>query len=310
MIETIITQNNYKPESFHVVRHGKVVIDFNRSQAFLFGEDNMIVYIATNKVNGKSYIGQTVFTLKKRKTKHIYDTLNDNSHCYFHRAIHKYGAKNFIWKILSTVENIDILNKLETFWIQYYNSFKNGYNSTSGGNNCIGLPCSKETRKKISKANKNPSKEIRQKISKSLKNHKVSKETRKEISKSLTGKKQSLETIKKRAKANKNPSEKTRKKMSIASKGRTMSMETRKKLSIAKQNISNETRKKLSIALKDKPRLLQRGKNNSAARAIIIQNQYFDTIRKASKILNIKEHTLSYRLRISKNFKNYQYAKL
>ena len=42
LIETIMNNsNNLKPESPHVAKHEGVVIDFNCSQAFLFGEDNM-----------------------------------------------------------------------------------------------------------------------------------------------------------------------------------------------------------------------------------------------------------------------------
>lgn len=42
LIETITNNsNNLKPESPHVAKHEGVVIDFNCSQAFLFGENNM-----------------------------------------------------------------------------------------------------------------------------------------------------------------------------------------------------------------------------------------------------------------------------
>lgn len=41
LVDMIILQNNLKPESLHAVTHEGVIIDFNHSQAFLFGESNM-----------------------------------------------------------------------------------------------------------------------------------------------------------------------------------------------------------------------------------------------------------------------------
>jgi hypothetical protein len=48
------------------------------------------------------------------------------------KAIHKYGKENF------TIEELEIcdvkdLDAREIFYINFYNSYKNGYNSTLGG---------------------------------------------------------------------------------------------------------------------------------------------------------------------------------
>lgn len=48
------------------------------------------------------------------------------------RAIHKYGKENFVIKLLEECDRA-LLNEREKYWIQYYNSFENGYNSTLGG---------------------------------------------------------------------------------------------------------------------------------------------------------------------------------
>ena len=58
----------------------------------------------------------------------------------------------------------NLLNKLETMYINYYDSVNNGYNCNTGGN---GYLHSEETRKKISIANKNPSEEKRENYRKS-----------------------------------------------------------------------------------------------------------------------------------------------
>jgi transposase-like protein len=87
-----------------------------------------IIYKITNKVNGKSYIGQTRFTLEFRWRQHLHK--KDNT--YFHNAIRKYGAENFTKEILEECD-VDKLNSREIFYIAKYNTFKEGYNLTIGG---------------------------------------------------------------------------------------------------------------------------------------------------------------------------------
>lgn len=87
-----------------------------------------IIYKITNKVNGKSYIGQTRYTLEFRWKQHQHKM--DNT--YFHNAIRKYGADNFSCEILEECEVSD-LNSREIFYIAKYNTFKEGYNLTIGG---------------------------------------------------------------------------------------------------------------------------------------------------------------------------------
>lgn len=87
-----------------------------------------IIYKITNKVNGKSYIGQTRYTIEFRWKQHQHK--KDNT--YFHNAIHKYGIENFNIEILEEC-NIEDLNNREIFYIAKYDTFKNGYNLTIGG---------------------------------------------------------------------------------------------------------------------------------------------------------------------------------
>lgn len=87
-----------------------------------------IIYKITNKVDGKSYIGQTRYTIEFRWKQHQHK--NDNT--YFHNAIHKYGIENFSIEILEKC-NIEDLNSREIFYIAKYDTFKNGYNLTIGG---------------------------------------------------------------------------------------------------------------------------------------------------------------------------------
>lgn len=87
-----------------------------------------IIYKITNKVNGKSYIGQTRYTIEFRWRQHQHK--KDNT--YFHNAIHKYGIENFNIEILEECD-IEDLNSREIFYIAKYDTFNNGYNLTIGG---------------------------------------------------------------------------------------------------------------------------------------------------------------------------------
>lgn len=87
-----------------------------------------IIYKITNKVNGKSYIGQTRYTIEFRWKQHQHK--KDST--YFHNAIHKYGIENFSIEILEECDIKD-LNSREIFYIAKYDTFNNGYNLTIGG---------------------------------------------------------------------------------------------------------------------------------------------------------------------------------
>jgi len=92
----------------------------------------MIIYKATNLLNGKSYIGQTIGPLKYRIREHLHDSKKPKF--YFHKAINVYGSENFKWEVIDTTDSREKLNQLEVFYIGYYDTFgKNGYNLTTGG---------------------------------------------------------------------------------------------------------------------------------------------------------------------------------
>ena len=103
---------------------------------------NGLIYKCLCKVTSKVYIGQTVQSFERRKYDHIKESFNENLPGYnfhFHRAIRKYGTDNFIWEIILKIEeeSLEALQKTlddkETYYIEKYNSYYNGYNSTKGG---------------------------------------------------------------------------------------------------------------------------------------------------------------------------------
>lgn len=85
------------------------------------------IYRIHNNINNKDYIGQTIDIYHRwQQHKATYDD------CTIHRAIKKYGAENFTFSILEECD-VKYLDEKEIFWIDYYDSYFNGYNETSGG---------------------------------------------------------------------------------------------------------------------------------------------------------------------------------
>lgn len=111
----------------------------------------MFIYKATNKVNGKVYIGQTKTTLKARIWKHKGTYLHkDYSHLCFYKALKEYGLDSFEWEIIETVYTSQELNEREKYWIDHYKSFgEGGYNSTNGGIGIGGHKHSMEAKNKM-----------------------------------------------------------------------------------------------------------------------------------------------------------------
>lgn len=92
----------------------------------------MIIYKVTNIINNKVYVGQTIQSLNQRQIAH-YKKARLGSQTNFHRALLKYDKVNFIWEQIAKVNDKNTLNELEQFYISKFDSYKNGYNMTIGG---------------------------------------------------------------------------------------------------------------------------------------------------------------------------------
>lgn len=98
------------------------------------------IYKFTNKQNGKSYIGQSV-DISQRIKDHEQRAFNNypSNKEYeksFYRALRKYGINNFDFEILELCDK-NKLNEREKYYIELYDSYKNGYNETLGGDNVV-----------------------------------------------------------------------------------------------------------------------------------------------------------------------------
>lgn len=108
------------------------------------------IYLLTNKINGKVYVGQTW-----RSFKHRFGVNGTGyKECtYLNKAIKKYGWENFDHKKLTVALIQNDADEAEDFFINLYKSkdSKYGYNIKSGG---LNGKLSEETKKKLSILNK------------------------------------------------------------------------------------------------------------------------------------------------------------
>ena len=90
------------------------------------------IYKITNKINGHSYIGQSVHIEKRMREHKLKYNWEREKNKTLYQAFQKYGIENFSFEIIEECE-ANILNIREQFWIAHYNTYNNGYNMTCGG---------------------------------------------------------------------------------------------------------------------------------------------------------------------------------
>ena len=194
------------------------------------------IYLVTNRINGRQYVGKTVRTLAERRKAH--EGERGRSRYLIHRALHKYGPDAFEWEeVYSNVADED-LDRLEIECIAWFGSMvPRGYNLTTGGEGgklvgealerhsisthspthieaarqralgnkrALGHRHTEEAKRKMSGAGLGRlcSPKTREKRSVSLMGHPVKPETREKLRQANLGKKQSRESIEKTAAAN------------------------------------------------------------------------------------------------------------
>ena len=242
------------------------------------------VYITTNKVNNRKYVGQH---------KGKFDSRYYGSGLIISQALTKYGVENFEVQMLECCETRLELNECEKKWISYFNAVENEqfYNIAKGG----------EGGHTIAGYNDEQKQRYHDNMSKALKGRVFSEEHKRKISKSLKnaslkrcgennpfyGKTHSEETKRRiaekssRNKLGKKLTEEHKKKISESHKGKIVSLETRKKMSeiTTMRNLgskhSDETKRKISESNKVKVEISLNKKTRT-----------FDSIQECAKYIN------------------------
>ena len=147
------------------------------------------IYITTNLVNGKKYIGQKTFDHYGRGRWKTY--LGSGVH--LKNAVKKYGRENFSRDIIAITYSMEELNQLEIEFIRCHDAVesKDYYNAAHGGDLVMKyIHHSEETRARMKKSHIGMTQlvETRLKIGKAHKGKVLSKETRLRISQARKGK--------------------------------------------------------------------------------------------------------------------------
>jgi len=109
-----------------------------------------IIYLLTNTINGKRYIGFTT-NLKHRLSNHRGRAGKYGYHLA--NAIAKHGWKAFTVEVLASSKDVDYMkDMMEPYFIEFYNTFHEnglGYNMTHGGEGTFGYKRTPEQCEKV-----------------------------------------------------------------------------------------------------------------------------------------------------------------
>jgi len=219
--------------------------------------------------SGRVYIGQTINFKKRMDEYKGYDTPKSPVKVQrkLYNSFKKYGFDSHIKEIISEYDqglNNSILDEMEIYWINEYNSYTNGLNCTKGGQGTAGRIHSKETREKISNTHK---------LIQSGKGRIFSEETRRKMSNSRRGI---------------HRTEITKIKIGLGNKGKKMSETQKHKLSqsLSNRNLSDEHKKKIGR--------FNLGKKSKIRKEIYCSNgEVYEHLKDASNKLSISMSTIS-----------------
>jgi group I intron endonuclease len=200
-----------------------------------------IVYLATNRVNGKRYVGATSKGLSARRRQHEKALNAKRTTCrYFHAAIRKYGPESFDWIVLAECTGFDDALRQE---VRLISEIRPEYNLTRGGQGVSGRKMTPEQLEHHSRIRlgKKPSPdaiakivakntgrkrtaEQRERMGAARRGKSFSEEHRRNLSIALSGKKQPPEVIEKRRlkQLGRRPTAEHREKIRVALIGRKL----------------------------------------------------------------------------------------
>lgn len=233
-------------------------------------ELSYVLYVHTNKINGKFYVGITC----QKPTRRWRNGNGYKNNRYFYRAIQKYGWENFKHEILYTNLTKEEAEKKEVNIIKELHSNERdyGYNITKGGE-VIGKH-SEESKRRMSESQKKKliSKETIERLREAFRGRTHSNETKKKISESQMGSKNSF--------YGKTHTEEARRKISESVSGEKNGMYGETHSDDVKKKISEL--KKISHARGKHPR----------ARKVICEGMEFECIKDCAEYYKINYQTM------------------
>lgn len=197
------------------------------------------IYITTNLLDGKRYIGQHAYS--------IFDESYKGSGVYLSRAIKKIGKENFKVELIEWCSDQKSLDDREVYWIAKYSAVESDefYNLAKGGDGCKkGSKLSDVAKKHISESHqgekhnmygKHHTEETKLKMSKTRKGKKFSEEHKKNLSKNHANTKGENSPW-----FGKHHTEETKKKMSEKQKGKVFSDEHKHNISKNHADVSGK----------------------------------------------------------------------
>lgn len=269
------------------------------------------IYMTTNKINNKKYIGQKKFDKEGKWKKYL------GSGVAFRNAVLEYGEENFTREILAYAYSFEELNSLEIEYIKKFNAVNDRmfYNLVDGGGTVTGLKFSKDSKLKLSKRFSGRGNYFYGKryIGKENpfygKNH--SEESRKKMSISHKGKEPwnkgktnvfSEESLKRMSEAKKGKHLSEEHKFNISKSqsgenhpmyGKRHSIETKRKISESKKG-KPSSRKGIKLSEETKRKLSESKQGQNSKKVICITtNKVFDSIKEASEFYNCNKSDIT-----------------
>lgn len=152
-----------------------------------------VIYLIKNIVNGKVYVGSALKVNYRWNVHRSQLALNKHHSIKLQRSYNKYGVDAFEYIIIQYCEKENLI-KSEQFWIDYFDSYKKGYNCTPIAGSNIGKKHSAEFSKKMSELKKG---------NKNRLGHKFSDETKEKMRQAKIGKGKPWSEARRQAKTNK-----------------------------------------------------------------------------------------------------------
>lgn len=145
----------------------------------------MIIYKITNKLTDESYIGYTKQELDIRWKQHYTQALKESKNRKFYNAIRKYGIDAWHIEVIDTADTAQEAKEKEIRYIEQFNTYSQGYNSTHGGDGNNGIVMSYESN--LARSQKLKGRKKSPETVEKFKQRRQSSETKQKISAGHTG---------------------------------------------------------------------------------------------------------------------------